>query len=121
MPTLPTPRLCNLEAALRRMGGNVVLLKQVIGFFHADAPGLRTRLRQGLAAGDCTLVQITAHSLKGLTANFDAERAVKAAFRVEQSAHAGRLDEAATAAEELERELDELSISLDAEAARLES
>lgn len=119
MPTLPPARLCNLDAALRRMGGNVGLLKQVIEFFHADAPGLKRRLRQASQSGDASLLQITAHSLKGLVSNFDAERAVKAALRVEQLGGAGHLQDAPEAIEELERELDELAISLDAEAARL--
>jgi len=119
MPTLPSPRLCNLDAALRRMGGNVGLLRQVIDFFHADAPALRVRLRQALDAGDASQLEITAHSLKGLVSNFDAERAVKAALRVEQIGHARHLDEAPAAISELERELDDLALSLDSEAARL--
>lgn len=119
MPTLPPPRLCNLDAALRRMGGNVGLLRQVIDFFHADAPGLRVRLRQALEAGDASQLQITAHSLKGLVSNFDAERAVKAALRVEQLGQTSRLDDASAAIDDLERELDELRTSLDIEAARL--
>jgi HPt (histidine-containing phosphotransfer) domain-containing protein len=91
----------------------------VIGFFHDDSPGLRARLRKALDAGDASLVQITAHSLKGLVSNFDAERAVKAALRVEQMGHAGRLNDAPAAIDDLDRELDELAVSLDAEAARL--
>lgn len=120
MPTLPSPRLCNLDAALRRMGGNVGLLRQVIDFFHADVPSLRVRLRQALEAGDASQVEITAHSLKGLASNFDAERAVKAALRVEQLGHAIELDKASAAIEDLERELDELTVSLNAESARLD-
>lgn len=66
------------ELSLARLGGDRKLLTELIGFFLEDFPGLLSAARESLAQGDWTRAQRAAHSLKGLTANFDAQPAVRA-------------------------------------------
>lgn len=80
---MPEPKTIDLSVALKRMGGNVELLAQVIGFFVDDAPGLLASLKAARAAGNGPEVKRAAHSLKGLVVNFDAEIAAAAALKVE--------------------------------------
>lgn len=103
---------CNIANSLVRLGGNKKLLRQLIGFFQEDAPPLLTRLRSGLDAGNPDEVVRSAHKLKGLVANFDAEAATACAQRIETQAMAGDLsavpadtDKLASLLTQLEQEL----------------
>lgn len=60
------------DAALRRLGGNENLLKTMAVFFLEDAPSLMDQLVKELEAKDFDAVFHRAHSLKGLSATFDA-------------------------------------------------
>jgi two-component system, sensor histidine kinase and response regulator len=83
--------IMNRESALVRLGGDAKLLRQLADFYAEDAPKLLRELEAALAADDAKLVHQTAHSLKGLAANFDAFAAVTAARDMELAAHAGNL------------------------------
>ena len=78
--------------------------------FQSDAPAQMQHLRQGLEQGDSAAVRHAAHTLKGMTGIFCAERTVQAAARLEQLAALGDLTPAVVgvAAAELETAMTEL-------------
>jgi len=108
-------KVCDMDMALRRMGRNAELLREVIEMVRADLPEILNRLRAALAAGDSTLVQREAHSLKGALVTFDAQAALSATQRLEQFANAGDLSQAAAMIEGVAREVALLDAALAAE------
>lgn len=90
--------LFDYAGSLDRMGGDEQLFCEMVGFFVADSPIWLEQIRDGLNRGDAKLVHRSAHTLKGLAANFGARQAVIAASRVEQlsqpSSHLGDANEA---------------------------
>jgi two-component system, sensor histidine kinase and response regulator len=93
------------DGALRRLGGDTELLREVAQFFLEDSPGLLDQLRAALAEGDATTAERSAHSLKGLAANFGAQQAVDAALAIESAARDGKLPEAGRLRAGLEQEI----------------
>ncbi|HWA99485.1 MAG TPA: Hpt domain-containing protein [Pirellulales bacterium] len=87
-------RLMDIEAALWRLGGDRSLLGDVIQFYMEDAPGLLDQVRRGVESRSAQEIERAAHSLKGLSASFSADRAVNAARRLETI---GRTNDLATA------------------------
>ncbi|MBW3597066.1 MAG: response regulator, partial [Planctomycetes bacterium] len=102
----------DLDAALERMDGNYELLADMAGFFLEDAPELLDRIRDGIAGYAPEEVQRAAHSLKGLAANFNAQRTIETAKEIEYAAEAGDLPAAASRLPELERLVESLAQSL---------
>ncbi len=100
------------SGALARLGGDEILLHELIRLFEQDAVALVDKIRAGLAIHDAEAVARNAHNLKGLAANFDATAAVNAATVVERWADAGNLTSAAGALAKLETELDGLMTTL---------
>lgn len=82
----------DLDAALARLRGDRNLLKDMIGFFREDAPTLLASISESLASGDLGTLERAAHSLKGLSATFDAESVVVEARDVELAARAADLE-----------------------------
>jgi HPt (histidine-containing phosphotransfer) domain-containing protein len=95
----------NLGVALARLGNDHQLLRDMAGFYIEDVPQLMGELRGALESGDQELATRSAHSLKGLSSNFEAPFAVSAAFAVENAAREGDLQKAAGGVEELDAEL----------------
>jgi HPt (histidine-containing phosphotransfer) domain-containing protein len=81
--------LYDYAGAMQRMGNDEELFLEMILILRDDAPRRFREIESGLSSGDLTLVQRAAHSLKGLVANFGAERAQAAAAHVEQLAKRG--------------------------------
>jgi two-component system, sensor histidine kinase and response regulator len=95
----------DLEKTLRRLDGNQELYQELIRFFLEDSPVLLNQLHQGYRDQDAKLVERVAHTLKGLAANFGANRAVQSAQRVEQAAGTGHLGEGGEAIVRLEQDI----------------
>lgn len=74
----------DLTAPLRRVGGDRQLLCDLAVFFIEDAPQLLGEIENGIAAGDTELVTRSAHSLKSLASNFDAQRCMQIARDMEE-------------------------------------
>ncbi len=105
--------LFDYAGSLKRMGGDEQLFGEMVGFLSADAPVWLERIRTGLTAGDAKLVHRSAHTLKGLVANFGAQPAVTAASIVEQLAlEEPGLERARSALPALEMAIDELQLAL---------
>jgi two-component system sensor histidine kinase/response regulator len=78
--------LFDYAGSLKRMGGDEELFGEMVGLLETDAPLWLDRIREGLAAGDAKLVHRSAHTLKGIVANFGALPAMSAAAHVEKVA-----------------------------------
>lgn len=78
-------------ATLNRLGGDVELFTDLARFFLEDADGLLARFHAAFERGNAREVELAAHALKGLCANFDARGAVGAAADIEETAQEGRV------------------------------
>ncbi|QDT53673.1 Signal transduction histidine-protein kinase BarA [Caulifigura coniformis] len=95
----------NLGISLQRLGNDQQLLRDMAGFYIEDVPELMGELRSALEADDVELATRSAHSLKGLSSNFEATFAIGAAMAVETAARSGDLAKAAGGVDELDYEL----------------
>jgi HPt (histidine-containing phosphotransfer) domain-containing protein len=98
-------QMLDREAALFRVSGDWELLREIAALFREECPQALETLRDAIARGDGAAASGAAHSLKGSTANFGATCAVDAAFKIEQLARSGRLDELPAQFEILNRAL----------------
>lgn len=110
---LLTP-LMDVPGALRRLGDDVELLEQIILIFLEDAPVLVRTAREALSRDDALEVRRAAHSIKGMMATLGAQSGQNAAFRLEQSAAGGHLDDASTLIEDCSQRVVELATVLKA-------
>ena len=100
------------EALLARLGGDVVLLQEVVALFLDESPELVARIEDSVAAGDPRALESAAHQLRGSVSNFGAEIVEEAAERLEEIGRGGRLDGAEDKLEELKREITHLQRGL---------
>lgn len=84
--------LFDQQAALKRLGGNLELLKDMFRFFVEDAPPLLETLDASLAKGDFEEAYQAVHSLKGLASNFDAHVVTGLAKQLEECLRKKDLD-----------------------------
>ena len=87
-------RLFDKQAALKRLGGSMDLLKDMFQFFIEDAPVLLDTLDKSLAEEDTEEAYRAAHSLKGLASNFDADAVTGPAKQIEEHLRKKDLDSA---------------------------
>ena len=95
-PLTSSSSLIDREVALKRMGGDRELLDGLIECFIEDAPGLLDQLDKALMTENAAEVARSAHSLKGLAANFEAAACRDAAAVVEKLGLRGELADAAS-------------------------
>lgn len=100
------------QASLRRMGQDGNLFREMVGLLRDDGSRRMHDVTAGLTERDANRVRHAAHTLKGLTANFSAARAVEAAEKVERLATAEKWDELEPATANLEAALAELLVAL---------
>jgi HPt (histidine-containing phosphotransfer) domain-containing protein len=116
----PDRKISDLKAALKRMGGNVTILQQLVEYYREDVPPLIERLRAGIAANNPAEIQQAAHSIKGLVVNFDADSSARAALQLEQMARSRDLIKAPHALDALEKEIARLNADLEVELPKLQ-
>jgi two-component system, sensor histidine kinase and response regulator len=68
---------------MRRVGGDLGLLKEITGVFLDTCPGLLAELKEAVDRRDSAALHRTAHTFKGVLSNFGAKRAETAASRLE--------------------------------------
>ena len=68
------------------------LLKEVIDIFIADYPPLMETLKNALVSRDAELARRTAHDLKGMLKNFQADAASETAFALEEMGRTGEFE-----------------------------
>ncbi len=98
----------DVKGALDRLGGDSALLAELAGLFLDEGPRLMAELDAALDQGDIHAAQNAAHQLKGLLAQFCAERQRIAAWEVELAARQADLVAARGKAAALRQLLDEL-------------
>lgn len=67
-------KVFDLQATLRRLGGDHSLLADLVQLYDEDSPVLLNRLAQAIPEGNCDQIRHAAHSLRGLAANFVRQR-----------------------------------------------
>jgi HPt (histidine-containing phosphotransfer) domain-containing protein len=102
----------DLDGTLKRLGGDRELLSELIQLFAEDAPVWLNRIAAGIAEHKPESVRHAAHALRGLAANFGAERLKGTLFQLEEKASSGVLDEAPALLDDARREADELQHTL---------
>ena len=112
-PLFAGDQVLNLREAMHRLGGDEELLRELAEMFFEDAEALLGVVREGYAdPARSQEVRRAAHSLKGLSSNFGAQRTMTAAFAVEKLAEASKLTELPPAVDELEQEVARLNAGL---------
>lgn len=101
-----TTQIVNREEALERLGGDTELLREIVGMFLEDCPALLVEIGRAVEACDAPEIQRTAHGMKGALGNFAANRAVAAAYDLEQIGGEGRVEHAPAAFVTLKREIE---------------
>jgi signal transduction histidine kinase/CheY-like chemotaxis protein/HPt (histidine-containing phosphotransfer) domain-containing protein len=102
----------DLSVALDRVGGDEVLLKELIGIFLDECPKWLAEIRAAVAAGDAAKLRRAAHTIKGAVDNCGASTAFDAALRLERIGSEERLGEAEEALSILVSELGRLEPAL---------
>ena len=77
--------------ALSRVGGDVELLREVVGLFLDDYPQSLEMIRDAVNKGDKSNLERHAHSLKGSVSTFGAQEAFEAAQELERQGRTGDL------------------------------
>jgi two-component system, sensor histidine kinase and response regulator len=102
----------NVDDALRRLGDDKELLRDIIQIYLEDAPGIVEKIHNALDQADTNALQRAAHSLKGLAATLSASEFVGAAARVEYLAATRNLSEAPKAVAEVDQHVSDLNAAV---------
>ena len=86
---------------LKAFDGDWSFLEEIVEVFLSDYPRLMDDLRRANTEGDCDLLMRSAHSLKGMLKNFQAESAAEVAYQIEKKAKIENLDDVRTKIEDL--------------------
>ncbi len=86
---------------LKAFDGDWSFLKEIVEVFLSDYPRLMDDLRRANTEGDGDLLLRSAHSLKGMLRNFQADAAAEVAFEIEIKAKAENFDDVQTKIEQL--------------------
>ncbi|HEX3353096.1 MAG TPA: Hpt domain-containing protein [Terriglobales bacterium] len=91
--------------ALRRLGGDEDLLRELCRIFLEESPKLQAKLREAIAHADPQAVMRAAHSLKGELGYLGADGPLQAARELEDMGHGNDLSRAQETFTFLEKEL----------------
>jgi two-component system, sensor histidine kinase and response regulator len=104
----PSGEQVDRASLLERVEGDEELLVEMVNLFQQDAPNLLAAIRDSLQAGDMTVLERSAHSLKGAAGNLSAKAAAAAASQLEKDAKNKATAAAKTSFVEVERALKNL-------------
>jgi CheY-like chemotaxis protein/HPt (histidine-containing phosphotransfer) domain-containing protein len=102
----------NAEGLIRSFENDQDLFQELVEIFLDDSPQMISALRESLDSNDADTFKRTAHSLKGMLRNFQAESAAETAFELEQIGDRGKLDGADQIVDSLAGQLEEVSRKL---------
>ncbi|SFJ20430.1 Hpt domain-containing protein [Planctomicrobium piriforme] len=111
-PMQESEPVIDLQPALARLGNDAGLLRDLAYFYLEDGVTLLNEVARGLEEQDAELVTRSAHSLKGLSANFDAHQAVAVSLEVEQLGKREDLSAAAAAYSRLRESVEQVMQAL---------
>jgi CheY-like chemotaxis protein len=104
----------DVDATMKRLGGDEELFREFIEVFMEDAPRLLEMLSTAIPRQKWDVAVRAAHSLRGLAANFSATSVLELASALEQAAQNGEFAEASAAMEELEAAVSDVCSTLEA-------
>ena len=108
-----TGGILDLDAALARLGGDSELLSEIAALFLSDYPRQLSSLSAAIERRDASVVEKSAHTLKGSVATFGAGPAVEAALALERAGRANDLSLAPQLLQELQALLGKLHAELE--------
>jgi len=85
-------RPVDLSVAMRWLGGDRLLLSELVGIFVDDGPKRLQAIRAALTSSDVRQIEQVAHSLKGSASILGATRLQTAALALEDAAHDGHTE-----------------------------
>jgi PAS domain S-box-containing protein len=91
---LETQPAFDKKALLETFDGDQDFLKEIIDMFVADTPKMLKNIKAAIDAKDADALQRTAHALKGMLGNFQAETAVAKAYLLEKMGSNASFDNA---------------------------
>jgi HPt (histidine-containing phosphotransfer) domain-containing protein len=94
----------DLEGTLKRLGGDTELLADLAQLFEEDSPNWLAKISDAVKSQQAPQVRHAAHALRGLAANFGADRLTTTLFALEDQASTGNLEEAPMLLAQAERE-----------------
>jgi CheY-like chemotaxis protein/HPt (histidine-containing phosphotransfer) domain-containing protein len=100
----PAGEACDFAAFVARVGGDIILARQMAGIFLGDADRLVAAVRDAIVRADAGDLKDAAHAYKGAASNFNAAAVVRAATELEKMARLNDLTGAAAMLDVLERE-----------------
>jgi len=101
------------SVVLKRVDGDLDLLKEVAALFFEDTPRLMTEIRKAVERADAPVLERSAHTLKGSVGNFGARRAFELSFNLEQMGRNGDFGHAIEVFEQLEQQIAQLVPALE--------
>jgi two-component system, sensor histidine kinase and response regulator len=101
---VPSHPAFDRAVALERAGGDVDLLKEIVGVFLTECPQWIAEVKDAVAVRDPSRLQRIAHTIKGAVDNCGASGAYDAALRLERMGREGDLRGAEQASSALESE-----------------
>jgi len=96
----------DLAVAMRWLGGDRRLLRELVTIFVDDGPQRMQAIRAALTAADARQVEHVAHSLKGSAAILGATALQTAALALEDAAHDGHTEKGSDLVAQIAQELD---------------
>jgi response regulator RpfG family c-di-GMP phosphodiesterase len=109
---LPALTAFDRNAALKRIGGNLEMLKQLSDVFEQDGPRLLGEIWNAIQNGDAEKLNEAAHSLKGMVSFFGDKAAAEAALKLETMGRENRLANCSKEWEELKSRVEQIARSL---------
>jgi signal transduction histidine kinase/DNA-binding response OmpR family regulator len=100
----PPAESCDFAAFVGRVGGDVILARQMAGIFLGDADRLVAAVRDAISRAHAGDLKNAAHAYKGAASNFNAAAVVRAAAELEKMAQANDLTRAGETLAGLEQE-----------------
>jgi len=100
------------EALLERVGGDMDLLRELVGLFLDDSLRLVDRIRRAVIQKDADDLERAAHGLKGSVLNFEARKVADIAQALETMGRNRDLTQAQNVAAELEKRIEALRAEL---------
>jgi PAS domain S-box-containing protein len=91
VPSSPVPPILDRPGLLKRLGGDLELIGDVLAAFSADAPTHITNLLDALNRSDTIAIRRIGHTLKGSAASVGAEAVRSVAYQVELAGSDGEI------------------------------
>jgi signal transduction histidine kinase/CheY-like chemotaxis protein len=103
----------DVDTSLQRVGGNMAILKAVIGAFLGTSPDQLAAVETAVSDGEPEALRFAAHTFKGTVLNFDAHKTAAVAQALEELAATGQFHEAPALVEKLRHCYEELRAEME--------